>query len=1015
MTGRNRSPPPSVKRRQKVFFEVIEVRSAIALLLMLLVSNDIPAQTPAGTGTIAGTVRDPYGEGLPDTTVVIVNEPLGIHRRTETSAEGVFHAPALPPAAGYRLKVARKGYGGWESGSLQVSADQELTVDVTLPEEAEAAKVGASAQLRPDGGRFGPAASLTRLQIDALPMRERRVESLVQLAPAVNLDLGRGLSQLCATPTPPPSFLDGLATGDHLFVGGSRQTPQIPPEAAQDVRILPSAYAAELGGSMGGLVGIATRRGGNEFHGALYDYFRNRGLTAANSYALGRNLTRWRHDGGASFSGPVLRNKVYLFSNFELLKNRGYGLNRITNPVLVHEAGLSVLASTCTATPSQCEAAVRYLSGQMNVEVPRSENSTSGILRLDYRLGEWDTLSFQAGATGVKWPGGSAPEKVAPGGGLLGLGSMSMESSFGRLNWTAAGPSATNQLSLGTFRERLSIGPASPALPAGGLSISLAGADVGTAQPYAFSIRDVHRNQIGDNLSVTRGLHVVRLGVSFSENPNWITELKNGSGFYTYSSLTSFAQDLAGGGGKNYALFRQAFGPPGRKFRTRDLSLYAQDTWRLRPGLTVNLGLRYEKTFLPQPAEADANFYRTGIIPSPSLAGSPRIGIAYKLDDRTVARFGFGFFYSPFDTGLIDALLLGNGLYQANLTVNRTYTAAPAFPNVVASLSSMPAGTKDLIWAAAKFRNPYSVQSTLTLDRQLTEDASVSLGFISAPGRQLLTAQDTNLVKPATSKTYIVLDANGQTVGTWATDIFTSRATTDKSRLYEISNGGASSYSALVLQFTQRMPGGVSVQASYTLSHAISNTGGPWLVPSVPLSSYSGKPAEDRGDAASDQRHRATVNWIWQPTVTRSSSRLARYLLNGWQHSAIVTIGSAQPVTALVLPVGQQFSGTTMLYTTSLNGSGGWARVPFQSVGSLRTGAPRNIDIRVARPVPITERLSAKLLFEVFNLFNNQFATGLNTTAYTATGGTLKPVSGAGTATTGAAPRSAQVGLKLEF
>ncbi len=162
------------------------------------------------------------------------------------------------------------------------------------------------------------------------------------------------------------------------------------------------------------------------------------------------------------------------------------------------------------------------------------------------------------------------------------------------------------------------------------------------------------------------------------------------------------------------------------------------------------------------------------------------------------------------------------------------------------------------------------------------------------------------------------------------------------------------------------------------------------------------------GNSAIDQRHRGTVQWIWQPTVTHNDSPAARFLLNGWSLSGIGTIASPQYATPIVQVVGQQFSSLTMSYTNSLDGSGGWSRVPFQNVGILATGPQRNFDVRLTRMLPFTERVKGMLMFEAFDVFNTQHTTAVNTIAYQAVtvlpvgvvngpfNGFLKPVPGLG-------------------
>jgi hypothetical protein len=153
---------------------------------------------------------------------------------------------------------------------------------------------------------------------------------------------------------------------------------------------------------------------------------------------------------------------------------------------------------------------------------------------------------------------------------------------------------------------------------------------------------------------------------------------------------------------------------------------------------------------------------------------------------------------------------------------------------------------------------------------------------------------------------------------------------------------------------------------------------------------YSGWRA-DKGTSGSDQRHRAVIDFVWQPTLTSSKSAAAKYLINGWQLSAITTMASSLPTTATVSASGQQFSGISMAYTSTLNGSGGWNRVPFWPVDNLNIDREYHVDARLSRNIPFGERVKGTLMFEGFNAFNTQYNTAVSTTAYTASGGVLKP------------------------
>ena len=346
-------------------------------------------------------------------------------------------------------------------------------------------------------------------------------------------------------------------------------------------------------------------------------------------------------------------------------------------------------------------------------------------------------------------------------------------------------------------------------------------------------------------------------------------------------------------------------------------------------------------------------------------------------------------------------MFLGNGKYQTSISVNPTQSGAPLFPNTVLSASSVPAGTVNLTYADPNFHNPYSEQATFAVQRQLPFGMDITASYVYVRGVGLITSPDVNLTAPTQSATYTVNNTSGPSTA-FTTPIWTLANKIDPryAHIYEVGNGGESWYSGMTLQINKKFSHGLLAQVSYTWSHAIDDAqqaGATNTITYSQSSTYNGNYLLDKGTSGTDQRQRLSVNWLWSPTFTKSTSVFARYLVNGWQLSSITTVGTALPATGTVSVSGTQFTATPLLYTGSLNGSGGWSRVPFLPVNSQPIDNEYHVDARLSRELPFTERIKAYLMFEAFNVFNTQFNTGINTTAYTASGGILKPVASYGT------------------
>jgi hypothetical protein len=210
-----------------------------------------------------------------------------------------------------------------------------------------------------------------------------------------------------------------------------------------------------------------------------------------------------------------------------------------------------------------------------------------------------------------------------------------------------------------------------------------------------------------------------------------------------------------------------------------------------------------------------------------------------------------------------------------------------------------------------------------------------------------------------------------------------------------VENGGQSWYNALALQLTKRFSHGFQAQVNYTWSHAIDDGNEQGANNNVSSSfnnaTFNGNYALDKGSSTLDQRHRVSINWIWSPTIVKSASPTAKFLLNGWELSAITTLASAHPTLATVTSLGAEFPGIQLAYNT-LTGTGGSSRVPFLPYDSLNIDQIYNVDARLTRKFRIGERATFNLGFEAFNAFNTIHNTGIQTAAYSVSGNILKPV-----------------------
>lgn len=1002
------------------------------LLALFLSTGAVFAQAVAGLGGLTGTVRDATGAVVPDAAVVVSNESKGITRNLQTSSAGAFAAPALEPAKGYSVKVTKSGFAGWEAKEIEILVGQTIDLSVALQVSSDATKVEVTTDIPlVESNKSGVSQVVEKAQVDNLPINGRRVDSFVLLTPAVTNDGTFGLISFRGIAGGNSFLTDGNDTTQSYYnenAGRTRISTQISQDAVQEFQVLSNGFSAEFGRASGGVVNTVTRSGTNETHGTGYWFFRNRTLNAVDRYANGFNAPEWRHQAGASVGGAIKKDRLFYFVNFETVKRNFPALNRIINNNLTDSAGN--FNAACTATAAQCSAARNFITSQMNVVVPREVNSLLGFAKLDYRLNDKNSLTFSMNAMHWKSPNGIQTQAVLTNGNALGgNGNSTVETRYGKAAWTYIPTSSmVNELRFGWFKDRLSDPANSSLFPSTGpLSISVGGAAVGTANYLPRTLPSENRYQVVENLSWFHGAHSWKFGFDTSTTEDYIDQLYNRFGTYSYSTFTNFALDFSGPyTGNHYNSFSQGFGRPGLDFRTTDFNFYAQDTWKVSRRLTLNYGLRYEYAKLPQPGFSNADYSQTAHINEPKKNFAPRFSLSYQFDDKTVLRAGYGIFYARLAGATFNTLLTNNANYQTNVSYGSSSAGAPSFPNILPSTTSATVSGASISFASPDFHNPYVQQGNVSLERELTRDLGLTVSYLWSRGIGILTVRDLNLLPLGPTVTYNILDAAGSPAGSYATRVYPSgRVDSRYTSIYQLENGGQTWYNGLAIQLRKRMSHGLTASVSYTWSHAIdtANQGGgnDALSFSSLRATYNGDYTYDRASSALDQRHRAVISFLWAPKFMSDNSAFARYLINGWQLSALTTLASAQPTTPTV-NVSSAVSGLSNPGgSRTLNGSGGSNRVPFLGFNTLDIDQIYRVDARISRELPFSERFKAVLNFEAFNVTNTISNTAVINQLYTATGTTLRASSTYGTGSAsqgfpdGTNARRAQVSLRFVF
>ena len=1038
----------------------------IAFLLALPLLPGLKAQTTAGFGAISGVVTDATGSVVPGAKVVVDNQSKGIHREMESNGAGSFSAPTLVPADGYSVSVSKTGFSNYEAKSINVAVGQIVALSVKLNVSSAATQVEITdAAPIVENEKTDVSQVVGSRQILDLPVNGRRVDAFVLLTPGVTADGPFGLISFRGNPGGNAFLTDGNDTTNQFYDenAGRTRTVNIAQDAVQEFQVVSSNFLAEYGKASGGVVNTVTRSGSNDLNGTLYWFFRNRTLNATDITAQGVNPPEWRHQAGASIGGPIIKNKLFYFFNGELQRRNepivSSNLLTATSTSGPFDANLNLRPNGCNTavggvvpTAAQCAAAAAYVVSRIKTQlVDRTSDINLLFGKMDYRPNDRNAVSVSANYLDFRSPNGIQTALSYPDG--SGIGNNADTNVFdrtARAEWTfVASPTAVNSLRYGLFIDR-QLDPASPSLvPSFGpisLSVTNTGSNLAVPNGYPRLNPSETRHQIADTYSWNKGAHSLKFGFDYSHVEDYVSRLANRYGTYSYPSFSAFALDYSGNtkGARNYTSYSQAFGNPIVDTKLSELSFFVQDQWHVTPKLLISPGLRYEKTFLPQPTLTNPAWPQTAVIPETNKNFAPRIGIAYTINEKTVVRAGYGLFFNRYTSSTVENAFLTNGLYQASYTLSTTAAinaGGPVFPNALPTQPTGVTGASTILFLDKKWRNPYSQQGTLAVERQLTKDTGITVSYVWSLGLHLLQTRDVNVAAPTTSYTFPILDAGGSQVGSYTTPLYTTRINPAYGAVYQLESAGKSYYDGLLVQLNKRFSNSFMGNVAYTWSHSIDNNqggGGNTLFGSTfPTSVFNGDYNGEKGNSSSDQRHRLVVNGIIAPTFTKRTDWFSKNVINGWQLSVIEVAGSSFGIAPSISTRDRPYlpNGTTIgtLSTGSLNGLNGSNRVPFEDTAFLKLGNIFKTDARVQKSISVTEKVKLNLFFEAFNVFNHVIVQGASArvsqqyTAIRQTSGALNNVtalvpnaaygliSATSESLNGTTARRAQVGLRILF
>ncbi|MGC2402547.1 MAG: TonB-dependent receptor, partial [Acidobacteriaceae bacterium] len=785
------------------------MRALVAAVFILLTSVACLGQTD--TGTILGLVTDPGGGLIPGAKVVIENQGTALNQTLTTDSSGGF--TSTPLAVGtYTVSVSAPGFATEirKDLTLQVSDRMRLVIGLRPGDVKQTVVVTGQTPLI-DSASTTLGGVVNKEQVADLPVNGRSVTSLLALVPGV--ELRGGANQLSVggqgTFTNEGGLHFLLDGGDasrvdfddvnNTYGSSAGRVSRASVDAVEEFRVYTDSYSAEYGQTQGGVINLITKSGTNTFHGSLFEYFRNEILDArdyfnpAPAYKPAYRLNQF----GGTFGAPIVRNKLFLFTDYE-------GIRQRSGNILL--AVVPTAAARAAAVPAMQPAFAQLPlpNGAISTSDPRFGNYTEGIsnplnentglVKVDWNMSPFDHLvgRYNINQNQTDTYFGVATGQVQSAPGLMQLAMVGYTHTFT--------PQLLNEANF--YFNRFHVDPrASDNAAVLVFPIINFGEGAGVG-PGLFDLHVANNSfTYQDNLTWVHGRQQIKIGGGAIRN-----QANKLLGFQMTVNYLTFSDALA-----NEAYSDGTLGNPRAGMRNTYYHLFIQDNVQLSQRVSLNMGLRYQYDSSPTEAQgriANFNFTTEALDPegssvlnAPKLNFAPRFGVAWSpfANGNTVLRGGFGLFFSDLNAGNLAQNLPGNipGFGQAASVTDLQVPGLVGLP--FPDLKAFAVPTKSFSAIVKNYQEPYAEKWNFNIQRALGHSAVVQLGYNGARGLHLIESYDANRLFPGgASRPY-------PQYGSVNTD----------------TTSAISNYDAFQATFHKRFNNGLTFNGSYTLSHSL--------------------------------------------------------------------------------------------------------------------------------------------------------------------------------------------------
>jgi hypothetical protein len=856
------------------------MRRLVPFLAVLAVAGSSHAQTQITTGVIEGTVLDQSGAAVPGADLEARHLETNFARSLTTGADGHFAFLQLVPGH-YNVTAKKQGFATVVQEKVRLTVGRAVTLTLTLKVSAVGETITVSETSTVDRTRTASSSTLDQTTVSTMPILGRKFEDLLTLTPGVSVVQGpdgdeinfngqRGIFNNIS--------LDGGDYNNGFFgeqVGGQRAAIDITLDAVQEFQVIASGAPAEFGRTAGGVVNVITKSGTNDLHGSGFYFQRLEALTS--KLSNGEELTDFdRKQFGGTLGGPLRKDKAFFFLAVEHIDetfqrpnlSRALGTCPVASPnIFQHEALI--------ADNTECQRValldfLRSTRGQDDGQpVDHTIDNTAVLAKVDWILSPSHTLSLSynfdrslnVNQTFDVATYGNSANGIEGTPSLIHVLNLNLFSTLSSTKFNEFHVTYSRE-----DRPREAVDSNLPADTAMGFATTFRFGSPFFLNPNIDEL--AWRIQVKDNFSIVKGNHTVKVGAEYVHTLNDQVFRGFFTGRYIFDSVTGFLRYASPAGPGGYGpntircsdgryvtapapcpagatfgggpllLYLQDVGtgfpgvpPPGAsKITNNEISLFAQDKWRVTPNVTLNYGLRWDVQLMPETVDppttayaqflGDPRFPSDGTIPDQWDMIQPRLGLAWDLkgDAKSVLRASAGIYSARQNMLSQVGSVTTNGLQQRTEYRDSSFNVfgapMPTWPGVFAPTPNPP-GEFPLFTGVRVFhedyKNPRVYAVNLAFEQEVAPDWSAFVDLAWAKGTRMTRFLNYNRSEPAVCCDFGAGTGNSYVYGPGPFGLQLGDVFTATSR-------GRSLYRGMTLGLRKRFSQRYQLEANYVLA-----------------------------------------------------------------------------------------------------------------------------------------------------------------------------------------------------